>query len=62
MRQVLAGIAALLFIARRIEPVWGSREFLTFVCVVNLGTGAATLALMYLMFFVYASGELLCAA
>ena len=27
--QLVGGVAALLFIARRLEPVWGSREFLS---------------------------------
>ena len=52
-------MAALLFIARRIEPVCGSREFLAFICAINLCTGVATLALMYLVFFATSSGEIL---
>ena len=59
--QVVAGVAALLFIARRIEPVWGSREFLTFVSGVNLCTGAATLALIYLVVVFTNESDLLCA-
>ena len=55
--QLVGVVAALLFLARRIEPVWGSREFLAFVCGVNASTGAATLALCYVAYMINARSE-----
>ena len=55
--QLLGVVAALLFLARRIEPVWGSREFLAFICGVNAATGAATLALCYVAYMINARSQ-----
>ena len=61
--QVSLSIAGVLLLARIIEPVWGSKEFLIFVSVVNAGTGVATLVLLYLFFaftqYAEHSGDLL---
>ena len=32
--------------------MWGSKEFLKFICVVNGGAGLATLVVLYLMYAV----------
>ena len=48
--QVFADVAGILVLAKAIEPLWGSKEFLKFLAVVNAATGICTLVLVYLMF------------
>ncbi|KAK9865483.1 hypothetical protein WJX84_008068 [Apatococcus fuscideae] len=45
-------IASLLWVAKLIEPPLGSLELLRFLCAVNVLTGAATLAAIYLIYAV----------
>lgn len=48
--KVLLSTAGILLLARIVEPVWGSKEFLIFVSVVNVGSGVSTLVLIYLLY------------
>ena len=57
MLQLVVSIAGILLLARIVEPVWGSKEFLLFVSVVNAGTGLATLALLYLLYAINHNSE-----
>ena len=50
--QVLFSIVSTLLLARMIEPIWGSKEFLKFIAIVNLGTGLFTLAVLYVWFII----------
>jgi membrane associated rhomboid family serine protease len=47
---VLGAIVSLLLLARVIEPVYGSTEFLKFILVAQLAAGTATFVLAYLVF------------
>jgi hypothetical protein len=42
---------AVLFIGKTLEPIWGSKEFLKFIVLVNLFTGASTFASMIFLYF-----------
>lgn len=42
----------ILMLARIIEPIWGSKEFLKFLGIVNLGSGLAALAVLYVCFVI----------
>ena len=48
--QVFADAAGILVLAKAIEPLWGSKEFLKFLAAINAATGVCTLVLVYLMF------------
>ena len=48
--QVIADVAGILVLAKAIEPLWGSKEFLKFLAAINAATGVCTLVLVYLMF------------
>ncbi len=48
--QVIFSVVSCLALARLIEPVWGSSEFLKFLAATNAATGAATLFLLYIFF------------
>ena len=43
-------VASILVLAKFIEPVWGSKEFVTFLAATNAATGACTLVLLYVIF------------
>ncbi|KAK9797058.1 hypothetical protein WJX73_010621 [Symbiochloris irregularis] len=55
--KAVVSVAGTLLLARIIEPVWGSKEFLVFICVVNAGAGMATLALLYVLYALNHSSE-----
>jgi Eukaryotic integral membrane protein (DUF1751) len=40
--QLLFSIFAILLLAKVIEPIWGSKEFLKFIGIVNVGAGMST--------------------
>lgn len=42
----------ILLLARIIEPIWGSKEFLKFLGIVNLGSGLAALSVLYVCFVI----------
>ncbi|KAK9829700.1 hypothetical protein WJX72_007428 [[Myrmecia] bisecta] len=44
------GVAGILLVAKVVEPVWGSKEFLKFIAVVNVSTGLATLIVVYCIY------------
>jgi hypothetical protein len=48
--QLVFSVISILLLARLIEPVWGSMEFLKFIAAVNTATGASTLVLLYIVF------------
>ncbi|EIE19425.1 DUF1751-domain-containing protein [Coccomyxa subellipsoidea C-169] len=48
--KVIFSVVSCLALARLIEPVWGSSEFLKFLAATNAATGAATLFLLYIFF------------
>lgn len=50
--QLLISAASLLVVARIVEPIWGSKEFLKFISIVNLGTGAVALAVLYVWYII----------
>ncbi|KAK9844321.1 hypothetical protein WJX74_000773 [Apatococcus lobatus] len=50
--KLIFDVAALLWVAKLIEPPMGSLELLRFLCAVNILTGAATLAVIYLIYAV----------
>ena len=50
--QLIFSILSILLLARIIEPIWGSKEFLKFLGIVNLGTGIAALAVLYICFVI----------
>lgn len=48
---------SILLLARIIEPVWGSREFVKFICFVNVMSGAGTLMLLYVVYAMHPYAE-----
>ena len=48
--QLVFSVGSILVLAKLIEPVWGSKEFITFILVTNTATGACTLVLLYVIF------------
>lgn len=50
--QLLFSILSILLLARIIEPIWGSKEFLKFLGIVNLGSGVTALAVLYICFVI----------
>eukprot|EP00884_Botryococcus_braunii_P011854 jgi/Botrbrau1/2066/Bobra.0047s0031.1 len=48
--RLIFSVVSILLLARIIEPVWGSREFLKFICVVNVMAGAAFLLFLYIIY------------
>ncbi len=48
-----------LVVAKVVEPVWGSKGFLLFAAVVNFWTGFCTFVLLYLLYTVDRTGDLL---
>lgn len=57
--QLLLSLVGVLFLAKVVEPVWGSKGLLIFVGVVNFWTGFSTFVLLYLLFTVDRTGALL---
>lgn len=57
--QLIFSVVGILLLAKIVEPIWGSREFLLFITVVNVFSGLATLALVYIVYTVDLSGQLL---
>lgn len=49
--QAIVNVLAVLFIGKTLEPIWGSKEFLKFIVLVNLFTGASTFATMIFLYF-----------
>ncbi|CAL8468418.1 g7958 [Coccomyxa elongata] len=48
--KVIFSVLSCLALARIIEPVWGSSEFLKFLAATNVATGGATLFSLYIFF------------
>lgn len=48
--QVLIAVMALLLLARIIEPVYGSTEFLKYILIVDVSSSFATFAMAYFVF------------
>jgi membrane associated rhomboid family serine protease len=48
--QLIFSVVSILLLARLIEPVWGSKEFIKFIAATNIATGAGTLVLLYILF------------
>jgi hypothetical protein len=57
--QLLLSIVGVLVVAKVVEPVWGSKGFLLFAAVVNFWTGFCTFVLLYLLYTVDRTGDLL---
>ncbi len=55
--QSVAEIAALLLLARLVEPIYGSTEFLRMVLVVASASGFAVFAGVYLLYLVAADKD-----
>ncbi|KAG1666228.1 hypothetical protein FOA52_011528 [Chlamydomonas sp. UWO 241] len=51
--------AALILLARLVEPVYGSKEFLKFISIVNLSCGTAVFVVVYVVFAANPNGTLL---
>eukprot|EP00850_Spirogloea_muscicola_P024033 SM000426S15720 [mRNA] locus=s426:9334:10934:- [translate_table: standard] len=49
--NLVVDVLALLFVGRLVEPIWGSKEFLRFIVVVNTALAAATFATMIALFY-----------
>ncbi|GAQ91651.1 hypothetical protein KFL_008260030 [Klebsormidium nitens] len=49
--SAIVNVLAVLFIGKTLEPIWGSKEFLKFIVLVNLFTGASTFATMIFLYF-----------
>ena len=60
--QLVVSISCLLLLSRVIEPTWGSKEYIKYLTVVNLGTGTGTLVAVYLAYALDRNneGNLLC--
>lgn len=50
--QAVFSAVGILMLARIIEPIWGSKEFLKFLGIVNLGSGLTALAVLYVCFVI----------
>ncbi|KAK9845713.1 hypothetical protein WJX81_000351 [Elliptochloris bilobata] len=48
--KLLLGAFGILMLAKVLEPVWGSKEFLKFVLLVDMAVGVSTLSLLYLLY------------
>lgn len=48
--QVLVAVVSLLLLARIIEPVYGSTEFLKYILVVDVSSSFATFVMAYFVF------------
>lgn len=57
--QLLLSLVGVLVLAKVVEPVWGSKGFLLFVAIVNFWTGFCTFVLLYLLYTVDRTGDLL---
>ncbi|DBA78781.1 TPA: hypothetical protein ACH3X1_008680 [Trebouxia sp. C0004] len=57
--RLLLSIVGVLVLAKVVEPVWGSKGFLLFAAVVNFWTGFCTFVLLYLLYTVDRTGDLL---
>jgi len=44
------GVVGVLLLAKVLEPIWGSKEFLKFILLVNTAVGLSTLSLLYLLY------------
>lgn len=43
-------MVGVLLLAKVLEPIWGSKEFLKFILLVNTAVGLSTLSLLYLLY------------
>ena len=57
--KLLLSLVGVLVLAKVVEPVWGSKGFLLFVAIVNFWTGFCTFVLLYLLYTVDRTGDLL---
>lgn len=51
--------AALLVLSSIIEPLWGAKEFVKFLSIVNLAAGVTSLACLYFAFAATYTGTIL---
>ncbi len=54
--KVIVDIMAILFCGKYLEPIWGSKEFIRFLFVVNACCGISTF--VWMIFLYYLSGNL----
>jgi membrane associated rhomboid family serine protease len=59
LSQLAINVVALILLARLVEPVYGSKEFLKFLFVVNVSTGLFVFLGVYVTFAFTQSGKLL---
>lgn len=59
LMQLVLDIAALILLARLVEPVYGSREFLKFIFIVDLATCCSVFVCVYVAYAMTMSGKLL---
>ena len=57
--QLLLNLVGVLVLAKVVEPVWGSKGLLLFAAIVNFWTGFSTFVLLYLLYTVDRTGDLL---
>ncbi len=57
--QLLLNMVGVLLLAKVIEPIWGSRDFVKFVAIVNVCTGFSTFVLLYICYAVTMDGTIL---
>jgi membrane associated rhomboid family serine protease len=57
--QLVINIISLLLLARLVEPIYGSKEFLKFLLVVDILTCSAVFVAVYITYAITASGTLL---
>lgn len=48
--QLVVSILAILLLSRVIEPTWGSKEYIKYLALVNLGSGVGTLVVVYIAY------------
>ena len=57
--QCLVDVLVVLFLGKIIEPIWGSKEFLKFIAVVNASIGFCTFVLMFILYVFTRSEDIL---
>ena len=48
--QLVVSILAILLLSKVIEPNWGSKEYIKYLALVNLGSGVGTFVLVYIAY------------
>ena len=57
--QLLLNLVGVLVLSKVVEPVWGAKGLLLFTAIVNFWTGFSTFVLLYLLYTVDRTGDLL---